>query len=508
MSQLQPAPEQTEESALHSGRLGVLGIVFFVVAAAAPLVGMTGAVPVAIVLGNGAAAPGAYVVAGIVLLLFSVGYAAMASKVTNVGAFFAFVGRGLGIIPGVGSAFVSLVAYLAVQLAIYGFFGGVVTAQMADKVDIHWKWWVWTLIAWAVVTGLSALSVDVGAKLLGVLMTLELLSLVITATAVLVSSDKPDGVHFGASFAPSNIFAGGLASTAGIAIAFAFASYIGFEATAIYGEESREPHKTVPRATYLAVIAITVIFGYTAFGIVTGLGASQVVDQTAQLSSVGDVPLVNPANVLFSVATTFVGSWMATLMSWLVISSLFAGLLAFQNSAARYFYAMGRAGVLPRALDSVNRRGAPVMATVVTSVISFIVIVIFVAKGWDPVLNLFYWFSGLAVIAIAFVEILVSVAVIAFFSRHRGEASVWASVFAPMLSVAGLAVGLYLLMSRFALLAGTVKEGVDPVAHNWALNTTGWILVLAPFVMFVIGTVVGKLRLSDENEDAVADLVT
>ena len=38
-------------------------------------------------------------------------------------------------------------------------------------------------------------------------------------------------------------------------------------------------------------------------------------------------------------------------MSWLVISSLFAGLLAFQNSAARYFYAMGRAGVLPSSLD-------------------------------------------------------------------------------------------------------------------------------------------------------------
>ena len=159
------------------------------------------------------------------------------------------------------SSFVSLVAYLAVQLAVYGFFGGVVTAQMADKVGIHWSWWVWTLIAWALVTGLSALSVDVGAKLLGVLMTLELLALVVTATAVLVSSKKPDGIDFAASFAPSNIFVGGLASTAGIAIAFAFASYIGFEATAIYGEESREPHKTVPRATYLAVIAITVIFG-------------------------------------------------------------------------------------------------------------------------------------------------------------------------------------------------------------------------------------------------------
>jgi hypothetical protein len=81
-------------------------------------------------------------------------------------------------------------------------------------------------------------------------------------------------------------------------------------------------------------------------------------------------------------------------------------------------------------------------------------------------------------------------------------------VFAPLLSVGGLAVGLWLLMSRFALLAGTVKDGVDPTKEPWALNTTGWILVLAPFVMFVIGTVVGKLRLSEENEDAVADLVT
>ena len=74
MTQLQPPPQETPETALHHGRLGVLGIVFFVVAAAAPLVGMTGAVPVAIVAGNGAAAPGAYVLVGLILLLFSVGY--------------------------------------------------------------------------------------------------------------------------------------------------------------------------------------------------------------------------------------------------------------------------------------------------------------------------------------------------------------------------------------------------------------------------------------------------
>jgi len=508
MSQLQPAPPETPETALHRGRLGVLGIVFFVVAAAAPLVGMTGAVPVAIVVGNGAAAPGAYVIVGLVLLVFSVGYAAMANKVTNVGAFFAYVGRGLGIIPGVGSAFVSLVAYIAVQLAVFGFFGGVIAGQMASSVGIDWPWWLWTLIAWALVTGLSALSVDVGAKVLGVLMGLELLSLVVTALAVLFSGKKPEAIDLGASFALPNIFVGGLASTAGIALAFAFASYIGFEATAIYGEESKDPHRTVPRATYLAVIAITFVFGFTSFAVVAGLGASKVVDKTVELSTVDGTPLVDPANVLFTVAQTYVGTWLRDVMTWLVVSSLFAGLLAFQNSAARYFYAMGRAEVLPQQLDRVNRRGAPWIATLATSVISFVVILIFAVRKLDPILNLFYWFSGLAVLAIVFVEILVSIAVIAFFSRHRGEASVWASVMAPILSIFGLGIGLWLLASRFGLLAGTVKEGVDPAAQPWGLNTTGWILVLLPFVMFVIGTLIGRARLKEENEDAIADLVT
>ena len=199
---LTEAPAATPETSLRTNRLGTLGIVFFVVAAAAPLVGMTGAVPVAIVAGNGAAAPGAYLVVGLTLLVFSVGYAAMSHRVTNTGAFFAYVGRGLGIAPGVGSAFVSLVAYLAVQLAIFGFFGSLMASQMESELHLSWAWWVWALIGWAVVLVLSVLSVDVGAKLLGVLMCLEIGSLLLLAVVVLAKGGA-DGVDVAASFAPS-----------------------------------------------------------------------------------------------------------------------------------------------------------------------------------------------------------------------------------------------------------------------------------------------------------------
>jgi amino acid transporter len=513
MDQLQPAPQETPETSLRKGRLGVVGIVFFVVAASAPLVGMTGAVPVAIVLGNGAAVPGAYVWAGVTLILFSVGYAAMSHKVTNTGAFFAYVGRGLGIGPGVGSAFVSLVAYIAVQLAIFGFFGAVASFEINDQFGLDWPPYLWALIAWVLVSSLSLLSVDVGAKVLGVFMSLEVLSLFIMALAVIFTGGGPDGFDLGASFAPNNILVGGLTGSAGIALAFAFASYIGFEATAIYGEESKDPKRTVPRATYIAVGLITVLFALSTFAIVTYFGASNIVDETLAASD----GLANPAAVVFTVAEQSVGDWLgswagtlvSTTMEWLVLSSLFAGLLAFQNSAARYFYSLGRAGVLPNALDRVNKAGAPAVATATTSVVSLAVIVVFWLADKDPVNNMFFWFSAVAVLAIVLVEVLVSIAVITYFQR-TSEARVWHTVIAPVLAIIGLGLGMYLLMARFNLLAGTAPGDVDPSLPEsaWQLNTLGWVLVLLPFAMFVIGWVVGLLRRSDENEDAVKDLVT
>ncbi|MDP4689896.1 MAG: APC family permease [Candidatus Nanopelagicales bacterium] len=506
MADLQPAPAETPETSLRKGRIGVIGIVFFVVAAAAPLVGMTGAVPVATVLGNGAGVPGAYLVVAFILLLFSVGYSAMSQHVTNAGAFFAYVGRGLGIITGVGSAFVSLVAYFAIQLAIFGFFGAVMAGQMNAQFGIEWAWWVWVFIAWAVVLILSVLSVDIGAKFLGILLTLELLSILIVAIAVFAKGG-PEGIDIAASFSPGAVLAGGIGGTAGIALAFAFASYIGFEATAIYGEESREPKKTVPRATYTAIILIGIVFAFVTFAMVTALGASTVVDETLARSTVDDIPLLDPAAVLFSIAAEYVGDWMATVMSWLVLSSLFAGLLAFQNSLARYFFAMGRSGVFSQRLDHTNRFGAPGNGSITASVITAIIVIIFVWRGWDPVLNLFYWSSAVAVLAIVLVEILVSIAVIVYFQRTKADTRVWHTVIAPVLAIIGLALGAYLLMSRFAIFAGTAAEGSDPTVQAWALNPLGWSLVLLPFVAFAIGLLVGALRRKTENVDAIADLV-
>jgi amino acid transporter len=484
---------------LKSGKLGVLGIVFFVVAASAPLVGMTGAVPVAMLAGNGAAAPGAYLAVGLILMLFSVGYAAMSSRVTNTGAFFAYVGRGLGANAGVASAFVSIVSYITIQLAIYGFFGGVLAGQMG-AMGIELPWYVWSLIAWALVTGLSLLSVDIGAKVLGVLLVVELTALLITAAVILIDGG-PEGLNFAASFSPDQILAGGFAGGAGIAIAFAVASYIGFEATAIYGEESIDPKRSVPKATYWAIGLITVVFAFTSFAMVTGMGASKIFDEVIARSAIDGVPLADPAAVLFSLANQYVGPWMTTVMGWLVLTSLFAGLLAFQNASARYFFAMGRGGVLPASFGKTNAAGAPSIGVIATSVLAAVVMITFAIAGLDPVLNLFLWMSAVTVISLLIVEVLVSVAVVRFFKQNGGE-NLWKSTIAPVASAILLLLALYLLMSRFNLLAGTVPDGVDPSLPEsaWQLNGLGWFLVLLPFIAGVIGYVWALINKSEKNE--------
>jgi len=486
---------------LKSGKLGVLGIVFFVVAASAPLVGMTGAVPVAMLAGNGAGTPGSYLAVGLTLLLFSVGYAAMSSKVTNTGAFFAYVGRGLGTNAGVASAFASIVSYVTIQLAIYGFFGGVMAGQMgAAGLDL--PWFVWALAAWVLVTILSLLSVEIGAKLLGTLMIVEVLVLIITAVAILIDGG-PEGYNFAASFSPDQVLAGGFAGGAGIAIAFAFASFIGFEATAIYGEESVDPKRSVPRATYWAIGIITGLFALTSFAMVTGMGATAIFDEVIARSAVDGVPLADPAAVLFSLASQYVGPWMASVMGVLVITSLFAGLLAFQNASARYFFAMGRGGVLPATFARTNKAGAPAAGAILTSVIAGLVIVGFAAANLDPILNLFFWMSATTVIALILVEVLVSIAVVRYFMQNGG-ANIWQAKIAPIASIVLLVFGEYLLMSRFNLLSGTVPDGVDPslAESAWQLNTFGWVLVLSPFIAAALGYVWAKFRMSADSEIA------
>jgi amino acid transporter len=182
-------------------------------------------------------------------------------------------------------------------------------------------------------------------------------------------------------------------------------------------------------------------------------------------------------------------------------------MLAFQNSAARYLFALGRGGTLPAALARVNRRGAPSAGSIIVSVITAAVISLFALAGLDPIVNMFFWFSGLAVVSILLIEILVCFAVIAWFRRVPGDSNLFQSLIAPVLATIGLSVGLYLLMARFGLLTGEVVEGLDPTTTSWAMNGLGWFMALLPFGVLVLGYFFAIVR-HKENKELIQDVIS
>ena len=121
-----------EAQAAHLGRrsLGVADIVFFVVAASAPLTVVAGGVPTSFAVTNLLGIPLVYVIIAVILLVFAVGYAAMSRHVANSGAFYTYVSKGLGQAWGVSAALVALVAYNAMQVGIFGLYGFAASAAL------------------------------------------------------------------------------------------------------------------------------------------------------------------------------------------------------------------------------------------------------------------------------------------------------------------------------------------------------------------------------------------
>ena len=132
---------EPEVHKLRRGSLGVLAISFFVISAAAPLTAVAGGAPVAMLLGNGSGIPAAYVVVSVLLLVFSVGYTAMARHHTSTGAFYSYVTRGLGQPTGGAAAWIALLGYNTMQIGLYGLFGSAPSGFLADQFGWDVPWW-------------------------------------------------------------------------------------------------------------------------------------------------------------------------------------------------------------------------------------------------------------------------------------------------------------------------------------------------------------------------------
>jgi amino acid transporter len=427
--------------------------VFLVVGAAAPLAAMVGTVPLAFAIGNGAGVPAAFAFAGVTLLCFSVGYAAMSRRIVNTGGFYTYMSRGLGRPLAVAGGLIAIIAYNALTIGMIGAVGYFAQLVAASH-GLHLPWEVWSGVAIALTGFLGYRQIDLSARVLAVLTVGEIAILTLLIGSIIIHQ----GGHAlpTTSFSAHSFFAPGL----GIAMMFAFMSFTGFESAANYGEETPNPKRSVPVATYASVILISVFYTVTSWAAVGGVGLGQLV-QTAE-KELGDL--------FFNLSDQYLNSAATTVMQVLMCTSLFGATLAMHNAANRYSFVLGRERALPAWLGGVHdRHGAPHRASLVQTALTIVVCAAFAIAGLDPYVNLATSMLGLGTLGVVILQGAAALSVIGFF-RNRPDRHWWRTGLAPLLGLAGLTATAVLLVDKFSIVTGTTSTVVQMLP---------WLMVVA-----------------------------
>lgn len=424
---------------LHRG-LGVSGIVLMVVAAAAPVTVVVANFPIILAVSGSVGAPLMILVASVILLLFSVGYAWMTPHVPDAGAFYSYIDRGLGRRLGLGAASIALLSYVLLTVSMTCYLG-VQTGNLIELwTGVSLPWWLISGVMLVIVGLLGYRDIELSAKVLGVVLVLEVLAVLVIDIGVLLS-----GAELTArTFSPSEALTG----APGLGLLFAFLGFFGFEATAVFRNEARDPERTVPRATYIAVISIGTLYFFSSWLVISGLGADEAVAAAS----------ANPDQVVIDLTRDVVSPIMADIVQVLVVTSMFACMLAFHNIVTRYLFTLGQRSVLPAALAEVHERHrAPSRASLWVSLVTSAIVLVSAVAQLDPVLQIYTWYSGTGAVGVIIMMALASLAVIVYGSRLRGAAHGAATPLvlgATTLGCLGLLLVLAISVWNFPLLVG------------------------------------------------------
>ena len=469
------APAAGGSGSLRSDVITTRHLVAFVISTAAPLTIVIALAPLAFLLG-GEIAPVGYLAAGAVYLLFTVGYAAMSRYITNAGALYAYIRSGLGQTLGGGAAYLAWAGYAVCGVGFCAAAGIYLSDTLDSFFGIRPGWAVCAVGFAIVVTAVSSTKVDIGARVLAVLMTFEVLALVVLAVCI-VAQGGAEGLSLG--------FLDGAnwqAASLGGLFAIAFFSFIGFEQTAVYSEETRVAKKAVPRASYIAVAILAVMYLFVTWAIVQGIGPANLFNALS-----GDT-----STIVFDTSATFAGSLLTDVLHVLIITSFFAGNLAIHNTCSRYLFSMGRDQLIPARFSRTHPgTGTPVFAALFQGVVITVTLIAFSIPDLDPYSQVMVWMSIPLVPALLVLKSTTSIAVIRFFRLHpKPEVTLWQRLIAPALAVVALLSVLYLVIANLSLFTG--------------LSPTGVLILHSPLIVAAAAGLVRGHRLGGRGAPAAA----
>jgi amino acid transporter len=240
--------------------------------------------------------------------------------------------------------------YLGLGILADGFW----TAHISDSGP---AWWLWGLIALAIVLLLNYFGVRVAVRAMLTFAVLSFVPMLILAIVILAKGGE-GGITF-SMFDPSETSLFGVTGGGVLGgVLLGILLFVGFEAAASIGEESADPHRSIPRAVLWTVGAAGAFFVFMAFAFSIGYGKPAVSEGAWAFS---------PAPVS-ELATKYVGSWYATLLELVIILDAMALALAICVLIGRGFFALGRDGLLPGVFAKTSRHDTPWVGNLMVAV--------------------------------------------------------------------------------------------------------------------------------------------
>ncbi|MGL4175539.1 MAG: APC family permease [Dermatophilaceae bacterium] len=482
-----PGDHQVRTPALAAGAVGLVGVLFMAVANAAPITAMSFNVPIAVGYGNGLSAPAGFLFATVVLTIFAIGFVTMSRHITTAGAFYGFVSHGLGQIWGMAVGLLATVAYVIFEASLVGGFSYFAADTLAAW-GLEVNWLPIALVGIAVIAVLTYYKVTLSAVVLGVTLVCEIILLLLLAFSVLFRGGGPDGLLLSDTLSLSGAFSGldenafgtGVAAgAAALGLFFAFWSWVGFETTAAYGEESRNPTRIIPRATLYAVVGLGLFYTFVSAMVVAGQGRARALELSSGAA---------PVDLWLTLVDANLGAAMVEVYRVLLVVGSFACAMAFHNAASRYIFALGRESasqLLRRTVGRANStHGSPANASFVQTGITVVLVLFFFfftvveSEGAStpelvPYVNVYGLLAIIGTAMILVVQTLCSVAVIWYFwvrKVHPGH--VLSTLVAPGVGAVGMIAVIGMLWSNREFAAGLASDS--------------WIFTLLP--LWVLGT--------------------
>jgi len=458
-----PRTHSVVSETLAADSIGSVSVAQFLLTTAAPMLVIVGVVGTGWAVTGVLGLPVGFAALAALLALFAIGYMAMARRIVNAGALYTYSARGLGRPAGVAAGLLALLSYNPLQVSAYGLFGAAASGELQQYLGMTVPWYLCALVAWALVAVLGGRKVKFIGNVLAVLLAGEVVFVIAAGITGLL---HPAGGHSLAALNPGYLFASG----AGAVYAIAWTGYIGFEQAPNYSEESKNPRRTVPYATFGSLALMAAVYLFVSWSMSVAVGPDNIVAAAQQQST----------ELLFGVAAPL-GDAAVLAGHLLLLTSVFAGLLALHNTCARYAYALGREGVLPRVMARTSlRTGAPIAGSIAQTITGLAAIALYAAMGWDPMVNMMFWLAAIGGVGILLLVTITSLAIVVYLIRNPAGGGLFTNVVAPVLSAIGLLAVCGLCLANY-----TTLLGVDPD------SPLGWIFPACYGVIIIGGLLWG-----------------